>query len=312
MHWDNLTYDIIGDVHGYASLLKKLLTQLGYHKENGYYSHPNKKAIFVGDFINRGPEVRKTLKIIRAMEENDAAEAVLGNHEFNAILYSTRDKNGFPLLSHSMKNRGPFQQTLKDFFFYPEEWDEYVKWMKTLPLFIEKDGFRIVHAYWNDANIRFLKAHVPPNKLKKSFLRTVMNDRRRHGKVIRETLKGLLLELPQDLHVRDNRGISHRQFRINWWEQPEGKSFRKLSFGVKFKLPEYTVPKEILPDFPGYGPEHPIVFFGHYCLAEGVTILQSNLCCVDSCVATTGNLSAYSWNGEKILTTDNITSVSME
>ena len=305
-------YDIIGDVHGYATLLKNLLTKMGYEKVDGVYKHPLRKAIFVGDFINRGPEVRKTLGIIRTMVENNAAEAVLGNHEFNAILYSTRDKNGFPLLTHSVKNRAPFQQTLKDFFFYPDEWDDYVKWMKKLPLFLEKEGFRVVHAYWNDANIQFLKEHVPEEKLKKSFLRRVMNDRRHHGKVIRETLKGLLLEMPADLYIRDQKGISHREFRINWWENPEGKTFRDLSFGVKFKLPDYTVPGEILPEFPVYGPEQPIVFFGHYCLSEGVTILQSNLCCVDSCVACTGNLSAYQWNGEKELKPENIVTVSLK
>ena len=120
------------------------------------------------------------------------------------------------------------------------------------------------------------------------------------------------MEMPGDLHVRDQRGISHRQFRINWWEAPEGKSFRDLSFGVRFKLPEYTVPKEILPGFPVYESEKPIVFFGHYCLSKGASIVQPNLCCVDSCVASTGNLSAYCWDGEKELSSEKIVTVSMK
>ena len=70
-------YDIIGDVHGYASILKKLLLQLGYKKTESGYSHPSRKAIFVGDFVNRGPEIRKTVRIIRKMVENGNAHAII-------------------------------------------------------------------------------------------------------------------------------------------------------------------------------------------------------------------------------------------
>ena len=40
-------YDIIGDVHGYATLLKKLLLQMGYSKTESGYLHPLRKAVFV-------------------------------------------------------------------------------------------------------------------------------------------------------------------------------------------------------------------------------------------------------------------------
>ncbi|NEW83956.1 MAG: hypothetical protein GZ094_16535, partial [Mariniphaga sp.] len=60
-------YDIIGDVHGFASLLKKLLKSMGYAKTNGTWQHPERTAIFIGDFINRGPEIRETIQIIRTM-----------------------------------------------------------------------------------------------------------------------------------------------------------------------------------------------------------------------------------------------------
>ena len=80
-------YDIIGDVHGQATMLKKLLLQLGYQKADSVYSHPERKAVFVGDFINRGPEIKKTIRIVRSMVESGNALAVLGNHEINAIIY---------------------------------------------------------------------------------------------------------------------------------------------------------------------------------------------------------------------------------
>ena len=47
-------YDIIGDVHGMATLLEERLTSLGYSAESGAYSHPERTAVFVGDLLDRG------------------------------------------------------------------------------------------------------------------------------------------------------------------------------------------------------------------------------------------------------------------
>ena len=44
-------YDLIGDIHGHASELVKLLAALGYSKHKGVYKHHQRQAIFLGDFI---------------------------------------------------------------------------------------------------------------------------------------------------------------------------------------------------------------------------------------------------------------------
>ena len=120
------------------------------------------------------------------------------------------------------------------------------------------------------------------------------------------TLKGQELVLPKDIIIKDSKGISHRKFRVQWWDDIENKTFREASFGNKFLLPPYTIPKEVsIPTFP-YPEDAPILFFGHYCLQEGAQVIRPNLCCVDSCIAKTKSLSAYRWNGEKILTEKNI------
>ncbi len=108
-------YDIIGDVHGHYRPLKKILTRLGYIKTELGYSHPNRKAIFVGDFINRGPEIRKTLRKIRTMVENGNALAILGNHELNAIIYDLKDKNGSPLVKQQRKYFLSLYKTINEF-----------------------------------------------------------------------------------------------------------------------------------------------------------------------------------------------------
>ena len=46
-------YDLIGDVHGYADQLCRLLKRLGYEQRASVYSHPNRAAVFLGDFVDR-------------------------------------------------------------------------------------------------------------------------------------------------------------------------------------------------------------------------------------------------------------------
>lgn len=74
-------FDLIGDIHGHADELTELLELLGYRRANDVYGHPTRRAIFVGDFIDRGPQITQVLKIVRPMVEARAALAVMGNHE---------------------------------------------------------------------------------------------------------------------------------------------------------------------------------------------------------------------------------------
>jgi hypothetical protein len=304
-------YDIIGDVHGYASLLKKLLKTMGYAKTNGVWQHSERTAIFIGDFINRGPEIRETIQIVRQMTEAGHALTILGNHEYSAILYHIKDSSGMYLSRHIAGNRKLIQSTLTAFRGFEAEWREHLKWFRTLPFFIDLGHLRIVHAYWNDQDINFLKGFIPEGNLKKDFLRTIHETQLPAAAIIYKMLKGLEYRCPQDLIIKCSKGMSRKVFRMNWWESPEGKSFREVSFGNKFLLPDYTIPVQIAPIFEAYGTNSPPVFIGHYCLSQGAAILQSNICCVDSCVVGSEQLSAYRWSGEKILTKENIISASL-
>ncbi len=54
--------DFIGDIHGHAEKLEDLLLKQGHAKHYGAYPHTDRKVLFVGDFIDRGPNIRETLK----------------------------------------------------------------------------------------------------------------------------------------------------------------------------------------------------------------------------------------------------------
>ena len=304
-------YDIIGDVHGCADLLKKLLKTLGYSKINGTWQHPARTAVFIGDFINRGPQIRETILIIRQMTEGGYALSILGNHEYSAVLYHIKDSKGMYLSRHIAGNRTQIQSTLSAFKGFEPELKSHLKWFRSLPFFLDLGEIRIVHAYWNDQEMGFLNEFIPDGTLKKGFLRTIHEEHLPVASIIYKTLKGLEYYSPQDLIIKCNKGMSRKVFRMNWWESPQDKTFRELSFGNKFVLPEYTVPKQIAPTFEPYSPDQPPVFIGHYSLNEGAAIFQNNICCVDSNVTGTGELSAYRWNGEQILLPENIVIVSL-
>ena len=76
-------FDIIGDIHGCCDELEQLLQQLGYVK-NGHsaWAHPaGRKAVFVGDLVDRGPRVVDTLKTVMAMSQAGTGLSVPGNHD---------------------------------------------------------------------------------------------------------------------------------------------------------------------------------------------------------------------------------------
>jgi len=303
-------YDIIGDVHGHAPLLKKLLLQLGYEKTANGYANPARKAVFVGDFINRGPQIRKTIRTIRTMVENGNALAILGNHEINTIIAHLEDKKGAPLIKPPVKNLLSAVKTINEFANHPDEWQDHLKWLRTLPLFLELGGIRIVHACWSDEAVEYLKNNLPKGKIKKRIFRNIQkNNGSELARNVWLLTKGVNFKMPGDLKIINNKGISPRTFRMRWWEQPAGKTFEELSFESKFRLPSYTVPPEIIPNSNPYPHDAPIVFFGHYCRKNGPHIVKPNICCLDTCITTSNTLLAYRWDGESILSAKKLVKV---
>lgn len=301
-------YDIVGDVHGHADQLKILLKNMGYQLVNGYYSHPVRKAVFVGDFINRGPKIRETISLIRKMVENGSAYAILGNHEMYAVLYYLRDIEGKYYKKRIPKYQLQINQTLAEFLAFKEEFKSHLKWMRTLPMFLDFGQIRVVHACWDSENIQLLQEKITGPKLSKTILREIALNGTDFSEKFWETCKGIDFQLPKDLLVFDDEGRPHRSFRMKWWESPEGKTFRDVSLESRFDLPAYTIPKEIIQERKPYPANDPVVFFGHYCLKQCCGILSKNLCCVDSCVTRTGKLLAYRWNSGEVLDAKNFVS----
>lgn len=298
-------YDIIGDVHGYAGELKMLMTRMGYSLSGDFWSHPTRKAIFVGDIVSRGPFTREVLSIVRGMVDNGSALAILGNHELNFAGYFTLNENDEPYFQLANSNKAQMERIREQFKGSEHELKSYAKWIRRLPFFLEIGNLRAVHAYWCDKNKREIENGITKGKITRKLLKEIALKETPFAKAVWQTTRGIEINLPANLIIRDEKGVPRSNFRVKWWRSPQGKTFKEISYGNRFSLPEYQVPKKVLVPFEIYNASKPILFFGHYCVANGSLVVAPNLCCTDNCIAGAGRLAAYRYNGEEKLTPDN-------
>ncbi len=86
---DHGPFDIIGDVHGCFDELIELFEKLGYgifRDETGEHvlkvePPPGRKAVFVGDLVDRGPKSPEVVRLVMGMVQMGSALAVPGNHD---------------------------------------------------------------------------------------------------------------------------------------------------------------------------------------------------------------------------------------
>ena len=83
---DHGPFDIIGDVHGCFDELTALLTRLGYAVD-GFAVRPpeGRKAVFLGDLVDRGPKSPDVLRLVMGMVADGTALCVPGNHDMKLL-----------------------------------------------------------------------------------------------------------------------------------------------------------------------------------------------------------------------------------
>jgi hypothetical protein len=289
-------YDIIGDVHGHADELEQLLQKMGYKRKNGVYSHPEERqVIFVGDYIDRGPKIRETLHLVRDMVNTGHAQAVMGNHEYNAVCFHTPQTQvgeGF-FRKHTTKVKEQHIETLKQFKNYPNEWDEFLEWFRKMPLFLNLPECRVVHAYWNDKHVNWLENNY--NGLTSDFLSICTNKDTDQYNIIEETLKGVEGKIPNGLSFFDKDGNRREECRLRWWEVTDRKKYGD----VFLECPEEIAQVNLNDDFKLDDYQGDIkVFFGHYWLKGNPKTINNRCVCLDYSVAKGGKLVAARLNGD--------------
>jgi len=308
-----ICYDIIGDVHGCAKELKELLGRLGYARDGeGVHRHPERTVVFIGDLVDRGPGQLEVLEIAKAMVDAGTAQIVMGNHEFNAICFAIPDpdKPGEFLRKHTGNNvegHSAFTTQLTE-----EQQEFYRRWFRTLPLWLDLGGLRLIHACWHPDSMKVVEEWCGGNTLSTDEHYVEAS---RKGSPLYEAVEILLKGPEISLTERgqapylDHGGTRRTKARVRWWDQ-DARTLADIADvrGVKTEDGQDYPP---LPADPVEGFDFSLIYtdpvpliYGHYWFEwdnhrEDWT---EHTACVDFAAVGGGKLVAYRWNGEPTVT----------
>ena len=305
-------FDVIGDIHGYASSLENLLNKVGYTKHDGVWHHPERLAVFIGDYVDRGCENIRTCRIVMDMQEAGAALAIMGNHEFNHLAFHTDvpGMSGKYLRPHTKKNLDQTEKTRAEFNKHPDDKRAILKWMKTLPLWLDLPGLRVVHAFWSPQAQEILKPHLAAdNSIDwKSFPELAKGEEANSevGNARSHLLSGAEYSLSGEISFKDSDGHTRKEVRLKWWKFDQlPLSLHDLALVPPEALKE--IPDELIykSDLPPDTDARPVIF-GHYWMKPDGLFLGPRHVCVDASIAKGGKLAAYRFSDESELSPDNL------
>lgn len=295
------SFDFIGDIHGHADRLEELFSRMEYRPYGKGFRHSGRKALFVGDYIDRGPDNPRVVEIVRSMVDAGDAIALCGNHEHNAICFNTQIETGY-VRPHSIKNFKQHCATLLQFHGNQRTYDDAIAWFKTLPLFLETDEFRVVHAAWNHDTIDYLRQNTKDGVLEERQYESLTDRESKLYEAVEITCKGEEAALPPGKSFLDKDGTRRAHIRTKWWLDPHKHSIAELSIleDLDLSADVYLTDKSYY-----YSEKEKPVFFGHYWLQGAPQLYRNNICCLDYSVAKEGYLCAYRYSGEKELSNKN-------
>jgi hypothetical protein len=153
-----------------------------------------------------------------------------GNHEYNAIAYFTSDGKGGHLRERSVKNNRQHQAFIDAYAGNPREWSEIIKWFKGLPLWLDLEGLRVVHACWDPLYVKRISEEYDNSALlNDALLRDSSTPGTWQYKAVETLLKGKEILLPDGASFDDKDGNSRHEIRVRWWGK--GKTYRDVYMG---------------------------------------------------------------------------------
>lgn len=203
---------------------------------------------------------------------------------------------------HACKNTYQHQSFLKQFPLGDPQTHSALNWMRSLPLFLEEDGFRVVHACWNDASIKRLRELTGNGVLSEEQLICAAGysttaakgwDRSDEMFTLAEQItKGPEHRLPDAYSFKDSDGSVRHEVRLKWWNAA-ARTWRDIAMSVTSveELPDEDLPEAVVSQtYPAHAPP---VFFGHYWLRNTPVLQAQNALCLDYSAGRDGPLVSY-------------------
>lgn len=142
--------DIVGDIHGELQALQQLLGHLGYDAQGRHPEH--RTLVFVGDFVDRGPDSPGVVDLVQRLVEAGNACAITGNHEINLLRHDPKDGSGWFFPERLESDLGKYSQfacvtnTLQR--------ARIEAFLNDLPLALERSDIRVIHAAWHAPDVQ--------------------------------------------------------------------------------------------------------------------------------------------------------------
>ena len=292
-------YDIIGDIHGHYDELVSLLKNLGYSFQNGIWKNGDRIPVFVGDYIDRGPKILETLKLVRDLTESGNGIALMGNHEYNFICMHNYDSDGNPFRKRNEDNLKNIKDTLNALS-NGNDLEIYLKWMEQLPIIAFNDSLRVVHAQWHHPSIELILNSSIKTLDQNGLEQVFQNEALKNALDI--SMKGQEVQLPETHHFFDKDNKSRGEARLKWWNQLPSSKMDDAFASLPEEVKNDSFPIELLNTIDPYSKTEPPVFFGHYWMnPSDFGLLSENICCLDFSVAKVGNIGGYKFDGESEL-----------
>ena len=260
----------MGDIHGEIDALRDLLGHLGYADDG---QHPEgRRLIFLGDLTDRGPDSPAVVEVVKRFVEAGRAQCVLGNHDLNILLKDVKHDNHW---------------------FYGEEWsldgsdeptpavlaDEAIRqtvltFFKTLPLVLEREEVRVVHACWDDSMVDLARQSSDVVALYEQYKDQIDADHNAR----------------RELDEIDDEVENQKRNSVKTLEHQNHNPVKVLTSGkerrveVPFEASGKLRYEERVRWWEEYAAQ-PLCVFGHYSNYRGETISSSRAICADFAVA---------------------------
>jgi hypothetical protein len=227
--------DLVGDIHGEIDALRLLLARLGYG-EHG--THPTgRRLVFLGDLIDRGPDSPAVVRTVADLVDCGRAVALMGNHDLNAVANLRKQENTW-LFGHAEVKEWERPAASE------VERREVLSFLRGLPLALEREDLRAVHAYWDEPGLAMLAGEDgPAEALNKHRARILAqwgegaNPVERNLALQNDNPMKLITSGPERRAAQAffDGGKERQEARHPWWDEYKGEGW--LVFGHYWRVP---------------------------------------------------------------------------
>lgn len=173
--------DIVADIHGEIFALECLLERMGYTPDGRHLE--GRRLVFLGDLVDRGADSPAVVERVADMVLAGRAQCILGNHELNLLRGQKKEGNGWFYAEaddHDWAS-GHFRQSARA---ADSQRKHFLDWFDTLPVALERQDLRVVHACWEPLAIEVLRSsHRPASQAYGTFTDEISRLLERSGRI---------------------------------------------------------------------------------------------------------------------------------